>query len=314
MKFKYLLTVVLYMLCMVSTYANSRNKDISKVEEEIYYINKRIDNIEYKDNYYKSDIKFSGKIYLEATTSNNKGNAYNYLGGNSGKRKFDNIQLKNANLGIKKQLNKFSDFNFKIKSSGDRLKLDSVYLTVKIQPGLSIDLGQINIPLTLENEDCSNSYSFIGLSRYYTSGNLFLCNGIGAKMKYIGDGFGYFIGAFGNSFQDNINEVNKNILSARTYINPYIFNNNVVHLGINYYNAVASYNKDRKIPFQSSKSDFFNLQFDLKQRENIGAEFALNLDWFNIQSEISRGSVTPAAVNFKKDLMYQIFILNLILF
>lgn len=301
MKLKYLLLIVFYCSYITNIYAISKDDDIRELENKIFIINRKLDDMKAMDNMKilsSDNIKFNGKIYLEANKTNNKSDTYDILNGKRSGEKFDNIQLKSATFGFVKQLNQYSTFNFKLRTSFNSLKLDTAYLNFEWFPKLTVSLGQICIPLTLEGEDNSNGYSLIKPSRYYTTGNLFVYNGLGAKIKYIGDGFGAFVGIYGNSFNDPIDSISKNIFSFRTYVNPYVYGDDVVHLGINYFNATSTYNKNRRVPGQ--QGNFLNLQYDLKQRENAGIEFAMNFGSFNFQSEYSRGFITPAAVNFKK--------------
>lgn len=281
--------------------ANSTDQDIIRLQKEINNLNQKLDDINAKkiDDIKKSildDIKFNGRLHIEFLDSNNKGNAYGLLNGNIAKTRYNNMQVISLKFGGKKKLSDKSNFVFKVKSTRQYIRFEEVYLDYKILSNLTIDFGQIAIPLSLECENSSNGNSLSRVSRYYTVGNLFFDNGIGLKLKFINNNFGIYSGVYGNAYTDNITDTNRFTFNFRTYYNPYRYENNVIHLGANYFNNVIEHLYGGKIPDASNK----NLTYDLKHIENYNVEFAINYNWFKFQTEYSNGFITPSATKYKK--------------
>lgn len=286
---------LLYMNC---AFATTTNEEILQLKRDIYDLKNKLESSEIKNTKkdFLNDTKFFGKLHFEFLHSDNKGNSSYLLGGDDGEKTFDNLRIKSLKFGVKQKLSSDTSFNFILKWSSNSLKFDCVYLDYKLSPKLTASLGQVFIPLSMENENSGNSYQLTDTTRYYNIGSFLFDNGLGLKIKYIDDNFGIFTGVYGNAYNDKIDKINKTMFSFKTYFNPYKNENNVVHIGANYLNSIASYSENRKIP----NSENNNLEYDFKQVEHMNVDFALNFNWFNLQSEYTKSFLTPAAVNHKK--------------
>ncbi len=290
----------IFFLYTTYIYAIPTDKDILRLEKDIANLKKELEFS--KNNIVResflNNTEFFGKLHFEFLHSNNKGSNNYLLTGSNGVEDFDNVKVKNLKFGIKQQLSMESVFNFTLKWSNYGMKVDSIYLDYKLSPKITVSIGQIYIPLSMENEDSGNSYQLIDTTKYYNIGNFLFDNGIGLKIKYINNNFGIFSGVYGNAYNDDIDRINKNIFSFKTYFNPYKEENDVIHVGANYLNGVTNHNKERKVPNKSDNN--LNLKYDFKQVEHINVDFALNFDWFNLQAEYTKSFLTPAAIDYKE--------------
>ncbi len=289
---------IFFLLYVKHIYAIPTDQDILKLEKDIINLRKELENnkINNTNESILNNTRFFGKLHFEFLNSNNKGNSSHILGESSSKETFNNLKVKSLKFGVKQQLSPESSFNFILKWSNNNLKFDCVYLDYKLSPKITTSIGQVFIPLSMENENSGNSYQLTETTRYYNIGSFLFDNGLGLKIKYIDDSFGVFTGVYGNAYNDNIDKINKTMFNFKTYFNPYKNKNNIVHIGINYLNSIASYNKKRRIP----KKEDNNLEYDFKQVEHINVDFALNFDWFNLQTEYTQSFLTPAAIDYKK--------------
>lgn len=282
--------------------ANMRNNDIENLQKEINILKQRIDNIssqETNNNFVSSifsDIEFHGQLQLEVLDSTNDGNTYGLLGGNIAKKRYVNSQITTLRFGAKKKLSEKSNFVFKIKTTRENLQFADVYLDYKILPKLTIDLGQLSIPLSLEDENDSTGNPFIDESRYYTVGSLFFSKGVGVKLKYNDTYGGITTGVYGNAYTDDISKENKFTFNVRGYVNPYKNDNNVVHLGVSHVHSIVD---DTNVPHAIPQGN--NLLYSLKEVESTAFEFATNYNQFNLQSEYVSGRITPASKLAQRD-------------
>lgn len=79
-------------------------------------------------------------------------------------------------------------------------------------------------------------------------------------------------------------------------------------MGLYYLNVASSYNKTPSIV------DGNNWNYDLKNLQIIGAEFAINYNWFNFQSEYVLGYAKPADIDYKKTFDLSNYYLQITLF
>ena len=308
--------VALMPLISLNANANVRNNDIENLQKEINILKQRINNISSQDtsndfmNSIFSGIEFHGQLQLEVLDSTNDGNTYGLFGGNIADKRYVNSQITALRFGAKKKLSEKSNFVFKAESTREYIRFTEVYLDYKILPKLTIDLGQMSIPLSLEDENDSTGNPFIDESRYYTVGSLFFTKGVGVKLKYNDTYGGITAGAYGNAYTDNISELNKFTFNARGYVNPYKDGNNVVHLGTSHIHSIVD---DSHVPHKTPDRDLAsfttnqNLKYDLKQVESTAFEFATNYNWFNLQSEYVSGKITPASKLAQKDFIISNF-------
>lgn len=281
--------------------ATPTDEDIIRLEREIDSLSRRIENFNQQstENIKESllsDMQLYGRFHIEFLTTNNRGNAYLNLGGDNGKDKFDNVRITNSRFGLKRKLSNKNDFVFVVKVVDGSLKIKEMYITYKMLPKLAFNFGHMDTVLTMEAEDFNNYVPFSSVSRYYTTGNLFnYTKGPGIRVSYLDDNYGIYSGVFGNSYNDDLKDINKVTFNFRTFYNPYKRSDNVVHIAASYVGNYMDYNRTTRVP-----TDDKNLLYDLKKFESVGGEFALNFGWFNFQSEYMRGFATPASTNYKK--------------
>lgn len=307
MKNKKVNLFVLSFVSAMSVFANSayaNSKEINQLQKEIDLLKEKIDNVSatrYNEikNHILNDISFFGRLHTELLDSNNDGNAFGLLGGNVAEKRYLNSQVTYLEFGARKKLSEKSNFVFEIKSTQEYIKIDTVFLDYKIFPKITLELGELAIPLSLEDMNNDDNSSLNDQTRYFTTGNLFRNKAIGIKLNYSDTYGGITSGVYGNSYRDSISAENKFTFNFRGYVNPYKVENNLIHLGVSYYNNVVD--KSGTIVVPDSLADFGtsqNLKYDIKQTENTSLELALNYEWFNLQSEYSQGFVRPSASDY----------------
>lgn len=290
--------------------STSSVSDIDRIQYELDELKREIKRLESQDystvkNNILNDIKFNGRLHIELLDSNNKGNTFGVLEGNIAEKRYFNSQITKLEFGARKKLSDKSNLVFLIKADRDlKIKFDRVYLDYRIFPKITVDFGQIYAPISLEDEDSSDSSSLIDETRYYNAGDIFSStSGVGVRMNYTDTFGGITTGIYGNSANSDISETSRLLLSFRSYFNPYLEDYNLVHLGFSYVNSNNKFSNGDTLP--STLADIaagkdINLKYSLKRVENFAFELAINYDWFNLEAEYALGFVKPSAIGYDK--------------
>lgn len=194
-------------------FATSKNAEIKKLEYQINELNKKIDNFKFQNqnditSSILDNIQFHGRMHIEFLHSNNNGDALYNLGGNNGKSKKDNVEFSAVKIQAKKKITDNSTFALAIKAGHGTLKLQELYFNHNFTDKLSLALGLIEFPYTLEGDNVNNIIPFTQESKLYNSGSLIPARAIGTKLSYLSDNYGIYSGVYGNAAEDNIADVN----------------------------------------------------------------------------------------------------------
>lgn len=296
-------TKIVFFLTALSLFSVSRSfaysyeEEIKKLQKDISELQSRISDLDSKS--LLNDVSFNGRIFFGITDTNNDSEINDKFHMGLNKKNYSNFKMNQVRLGIKKKIDDKISFNIKIRASDSSFFINDAFLKYKISQHTSFDIGQINAIISLENENSVENAPFTSPSRYYTVGNLFFYSGIGFKFNQIYDNFGLFYGLYGNSYDEKVSESSKVVGIFRAYYNPYKYDNNLIHLGINYYFGKANYKKDVvRVPDGSS------LFYTISDINNFALEFALNHNSFNFQSEFVSAIAKPSAKQYDKNFTF----------
>lgn len=216
------ITIILNLYYINKVRANDYQKAIDNLQKQINEL--KIQNNNYINNFFLNDININGRLHLNNSLYNNS---------NSENNKFS---IKRARISISKKINNFI-FKFENDFAKNKSSLGSNYISYS-KNNHTIKIGQMLVPIFIENQKSSNNMSVIDFSAF----NFWIPDYlIGLNYNYYNEinKIGFSTGYFGNSVAEEIEISNKkqkmrNALFLRSFYTP-IFNNKIIlHLGIDF--------------------------------------------------------------------------------
>ena len=287
-----------FLTCLPSlSYADDDMEDeIDNLKKDIAYLQQKIDKLnEQGSNSIFSDITFKGRIFFHMTENTNDSDLNNAFYNHISKSDKFNFKLDQVRMDFGKKINDKISFSIKIKPSNSSSILHEAYMKYKLSENTTMKIGQIFTVLSLENENSSLGDQLAFPSMYYLVGDLFRGKGIGINFSNIYDNYGFFYGIYGNSYNEKVDDLSKLSINFKTYYNPYLDGNNLIHLGFSYYSDFVNYKKDT-IPDISTDT----YTYSVEEFDNFALEFAFNYNSFNLKSEFANGFVIPSAKEYDK--------------
>lgn len=259
--------------------------DMEKFSYYIFLLYFCLNGIAFANNY-KERVRFSGRIHSDLIFNDNNKNGEDPYNLGLMNKNYNNIQLGSVMLNVDIKLSDNNLIIAKVEGAKNGISMKEFYLKYNINNKLYFMFGQSAIPSSLE---ASTSFNRIMLNTYsiFSSSKLFESYSNGVISKYTSDYFGTFFGLYGNSINDDIKKIGKIIFITRLFANPYRNDNNLVHLGINFYNENRKNFKELEPEVDNSSV------YSLRYIQRIGGEFAINYSFFNFQSEYKTANLTP---------------------
>lgn len=237
-------------------------------------------------NKYEEKIRFSGRIHSDLIFNDNSKKGEDPYSLGLLNQNYSNIQLSSVMLNVDVKLTNNTLIIAKMEGAKNGISMKEFYLKQDINNKLYFMFGQSAIPSSLET---STSFNRIMLNTYsiFSSSKIFESYSNGIIGKYTSNNFGTFIGLYGNSINDDIKKIGKIIFISRLFANPCRNDNNLIHLGFNFYNENRKNFKELEPGVNNSSI------FSLKHIQRIGGELAINYNFFNFQSEYRIANLTP---------------------
>ena len=289
---------ILFFLCCfpVVLHADEMEDEIKDLKIDIMRLQQRIDELDNQNikNLF-SDITLKGRIFFHMTENTNNSDLNNAFYSHISRSDKFNFKLDQVRMDFGKKINDKISFSIKIKPSNSSSILHEAYMKYKLSENTAMKIGQIFSVLSLENENSALGDQLAFPSMYYLVGDLFRSKGIGISFSNIYDNYGFFYGVYGNSYNEKFDDLSKLSINFKTYYNPYLDGNNLIHLGFSYYSDFVNYKKDT-IP--DANADTYT--YSVEEFDNFALEFALNYNSFNLKSEFANGYVKPSAKEYNK--------------
>ncbi|MDR3078564.1 MAG: hypothetical protein LBU15_00825 [Rickettsiales bacterium] len=239
-------------------------------------------------------LKFSGRVHGEFSSNGNGGRAGELFGIRETSNRYSNVHLSNVLFITDFKVIDENHLVAKLALGGGDVALDSLFFRRDLARGLSLMVGQITLPFSMEadtngNHSVMNGKTRMNLgdsnSRNVSRKNVqfFTTSGIGLNLRYSGWHSNWQIGVYGNDLRDNSKQISKTIFSGRLNLNPWRDGDNLIHLGVSYFY------EDRRFPSLSTPmtgTDASSIgSLPIFGADRIGLEAALNYGLFNIQLE-----------------------------
>ena len=297
-------TVLLLSLFITFRGAYADNEDLKR---DIQLLQDRIEKLEAKkldSTNFMDGIALKGRIIFHmAESSNNSSLEGIFYHPSDSAGKF-NTELDYLRFDISKEINNKSLFYIKLKSANSDVYLTEAFLRYKFSTNFNIDLGLLSALLSLENENSDFGDQLSLSSVYDAAGNLFKSKGMGIRFTNKYSNFGFSYGIYGNHYNESTSDLSKLLLNFKSYYNPFLDGNNLIHLGLTYYADFSNYTEDR-VP--NGVDNYF---YTIKDFNNVSLEFAFNYNSLNLRSEITTGIGKPSAVGYDENFTFHNYYLQ----